>query len=61
MLLAGNAFADESMLSEKWSYDLGSAVKSLKIGDVDGDNVSEVAVAFGSSVYIFSGGGRRRG
>ncbi len=55
---AGSAYAAVEQLTSKWVSNVDDRVKALGVGDVTGDNVSEVVAADSRKVYVFSAAGK---
>jgi tetratricopeptide (TPR) repeat protein len=54
---AGSAYSAVEQLSSKWTASVDDDVKALGIGDINGDNVSEVIAAGPRKVYVFNAEG----
>jgi tetratricopeptide (TPR) repeat protein len=57
LVFAVSSYADDSKVTPKWNYNIGSRIDSLAIGDVGSDGTPELVVASDKGIYIFSGNG----
>lgn len=54
----GSAYAAVEQLSSKWATSVDDSVKALGVGDVTGDNVSEIVAVDSHKAYVLSSGGK---